>query len=170
MAKDLRTFLEQVRELGPEFYVEVSKKLSPELEVSVIQEKLAKEGRYPVIYCPEIEGSKLPLVTDLCSGYKMMGLALDMDPKEIERDKAKAFFEYRRRGSEPKPIKMISSSSAPVKEVVLKGKDIDLGLLPITKAAPLNSGKYIAIGQMVCRDPTTGIFNSGIYRHESRWR
>ncbi len=52
MAKDLRTFLEQVRELGPEFYVEVSKKLSPELEVPVIQEKLVPEGRYPVYLTP----------------------------------------------------------------------------------------------------------------------
>ena len=44
MSKDLRTYLEQVRKLGPEFYVEVNKKLSPIYEVQVIQEKLACEN------------------------------------------------------------------------------------------------------------------------------
>ncbi len=166
MSKDLRTFLKQVRELGPEFYVEVSKKLSPELEVQVIQQKLAKEGRNPVIYCPQIEGSQLPLVTDLCGSYEMMGLAFGMDPREVAENKDKAFFEYRRRSSERRPIKMVPSSSAPVKEVVLKGKEADLGLLPITKQAVQNSGKYIPVGQMISKDPVTGALNSGIYRHE----
>jgi 2,5-furandicarboxylate decarboxylase 1 len=100
----------------------------------------------------------------------MMGLAFDMDPKKVGQDKDKAFLEYRRRRSEPKPVRMVPPSSAPVKEVVLKGKDIDLGLLPITKQAPLNSKKYIPVGQMVGKDPTTGIFNVGIYRHELQGR
>jgi len=147
LSKDLRTFLDQVRKLGPEFYAEVNRKLSPELEVQVIQQKLAKEGRFPVIYCPEIKGSKLPLVTDLVGSHEMVGLAFGMDPKEVAADKDKAFFEYRRRGSEGKPIKTVASSSAPVKEVVLKGKQVDLGLLPIPKHAPLNSGRYISVGQ-----------------------
>lgn len=30
MSKDLRAFLERVRKLGPEFYVEVNKRLKPE--------------------------------------------------------------------------------------------------------------------------------------------
>ena len=108
MSKDLRTFLDQVRKLGLEFYVEVSRKLNPELEVQVIQEKLAKEGCYPVIYCPEIEGSQLPLVTDLCGSYEMLGLAMGIDPEEVGKDEDKAFFEYWRRGREPKPIKTIT--------------------------------------------------------------
>ena len=116
MNKTLRTFLNEVRELGPEFYVEVSKKLSPNLEVQVIQEKLAKEGRYPVIYCLDITGSKLPLVTNLCGSYEMLGLAMGIDAKAISDDKDKAFLEYWRRGKAQKPVKTISSSSAPIKE------------------------------------------------------
>lgn len=166
MSKDLRTFLEEVRRLGPEYYVEAKKKLSPVFEAQVIQQKLAKEGRYPVIYCPEIEGSKLPLVTDLCGTFEMMGVAFGMDPQEIAKDKDKAFFEYRRRGAGRKPTRTVPRDSAPVKEVILKGKDVDLGLLPITKQAVLNSAKYIPVGQMISKNPDTGVLNSGIYRHE----
>ncbi len=166
MSKDLRTHLDKVRALGPHFYVEAAKELNPELEVYVLQQKLTKEGSSPVIYCPAIQYSKFPLVTNLCGSYQMMGLALDMDPGKIEQDSDEPFFEYRRRSNEPKPIKMVPTDSAPVKEVVLKGDDVDLGILPITKHAPLNSGKYITAGQMICRDPDTGILNSGMYRRE----
>ena len=163
MSKDLRTYLEQVRKLGPEFYVEVTKKLSPIYEVQVIQEKLACEKRFPVIYCPHIEGSQLPLVTCLCSSYPHVAVALDMNPRKVSDDEV--FHEYPKKTSKPIPPKTVTASSAPVKEVTIKGKDVDLGILPITKQAPLNSGKYITVGQLICRDPDSGILNTGIYRH-----
>ncbi len=55
-----------------------------------------------------------------------------------------------------------------MKEVIMRGKDVDLGILPINLHAPLNSGKYITIGQMICKDPLTGIPNVGVYRHEMK--
>ena len=45
MSKDLRQFLQVAKEAGPDFYVEVNRPLKPKLEVCVLQEKLAKEGR-----------------------------------------------------------------------------------------------------------------------------
>ena len=166
MVKNLRTYLEQVKKLGPEYYLEARKELSSELEVQIIQQKLAKEGRSPVIYCPEIKGSKIPLVTNLCSNHETMGIAFGQDPKEVAKDKDKSFFEYRRRGTGRIPTTTVAPSDSPIREVIIKGDDVDLGLLPITKQALLNSGKYIPVGQMVCKDPSTGVFNSGIYRHE----
>lgn len=164
MSKDLRQFLKAAKDLGPEFYVEVKKPLSPELEVCVIQQKLAREGRFPVIYCPEIEGSDLPLVTDVFGSREMMGLALDMDPRKATR--AEIFQEFKGRNGTTRPVRVIPFSEAPVHEVVLTGEEADLELLPIIHHAPLNSGKYIPIGNMVCKDPDTGIPNVGIYRHE----
>ena len=81
MSKDLRQFLQSAKEAGPDFYVEVKKPLKPKLEVHVIQTKLQREGRYPVVYCPQIEGSKLSLVTNLFNSYELLALALGMDPK-----------------------------------------------------------------------------------------
>jgi 2,5-furandicarboxylate decarboxylase 1 len=164
MSKDLRQFLEAARELGPDFYVEVKKPLKPKFEPCIIQEKLAKEGRFPVIYCPQIEGSKLPLVTDLFGSYEMLGLALDVDARQM--GKAEIIREYRKREADTKPPQMIPASEAPVKEVVLQGKDVDLSLLPIIFHQEGDSGKYINIGSMICKDPDTGIPNVAVYRHE----
>jgi 2,5-furandicarboxylate decarboxylase 1 len=163
MSKDLRQFLQLAKKAGPHFYVEVKKPLKPELEVGIIQHKLASEGRYPAIYCPEIEGSRLPLVTNLLGSYEMFALALDMDPKV---EKPKILQEYMKRVNNVKPPQMVPASEAPVKEVVLRGSDVNLGLLPILKHAELNSGKYMTINPLICRDPVTGIPNVGDYRHE----
>ena len=163
MGKDLRQFLQLVRRAGPDFYVEVKKPLKPELEVGIIQHKLASESRYPAIYCPEIIGMKLPLVTNLFGSYEMFSLALDMNPKE---EKTRILHEYMRRIRNLKPIQLVSPSEAPIKEIIFQGKEVDLDLFPILKHAKLNSGKYMTINPCICKDPETGIPNVGVYRHE----
>jgi 2,5-furandicarboxylate decarboxylase 1 len=164
VSKDLRQFLKSAKEAGPDFYLELKRPLRPKLEKDVLQLKLAREGRFPVIYCPEIEGSKLPVVTNLYGSYELLGLALDMEPKKAT--KADVFAEYRKRKNKTNPVRMVSKSEAPVKQVILSVKDVNLDLLPIIHHAELDSGKYITIGCMICKDPDTGIPNVGIYRHE----
>ena len=65
MNKDLRHFLKVAKEAGLDFYVEVKRALKPEYEKDVLQLKLDRIGRFSVIYCPRIEGRKLPLVSSL---------------------------------------------------------------------------------------------------------
>ena len=164
MNKDFRYFLEAVEKAGPDFYVEAKRPLDPYLEVCVLQQKLTKEGRSPVIYCPEIKGSKLPLVTNIFGSYEMLGLILGMEPKRHGmRD---IVHMYRQKEANLTAPQMISPSEAPVKEVILRGNEVDLGILPVCHHALQDSGKYITIGAMICRDADTGIANVGVYRHE----
>jgi len=164
MNKDLRQFLQVVRGTGADNYVEIKKPLKPHLEVCVLQKKLTQNGRYPVVYCPEIEGSKLPLVTNLFGSYYLSALAFDIDPQKVKADDI--LHEYKRREKDLKPPEVISASESPVKEVILQGGEVDTSLLPIPHHCELDSGKYITIGCMVCKDPDTGIPNAGVYRHE----
>ena len=166
MGKDLRQFLQVVKDLGTDHYVEVKRPLNPKYEVPVLQHKLAKEGRYPVVYCPQIEGSKLPLVTNLFASYEMLGVALGITPEKLKTDKGVILQEYRRRQVKFRPTKQASASEAPVREVILQGKDVNLGRLPIIHHAELNPGPYVTIGMTVSKDPDTGIPNVGIYRME----
>lgn len=168
MGKDLRQFLQLLKAAGPDFYVEAKKPLKPRLEPFILQQKLLKEGRFPVIYCPEIEGSRLPLVTGLLGSYELVGLAMDMDPKKL--DKSEMSREFRRRAASAQPVKVISASHAPVKEVILTGKNVDLNQLPITQHHELDSGRYISAGLLICKDPDTGVPNAGVYRHEVKGR
>ncbi len=187
MNKDLRDFLNTVKQAGPDYYVQLKKPLDPELELCVLQEKLAKGGRYPVIFS-QIKGSKIPSVSNLFSSYEMLGMALGIDPKSGEADVDEAVFfpfndrcpqkidrarllkELKRRIDDKKAPVTISPSQAPVKEVIFKGKDAVLDMLPLTRHGKLDSAKYITIGFMVSKDPDTGIPNVGVYRHEVKGR
>lgn len=166
MSKDLRQFLQQARKMGPDFYVEVSRPLKPKYEKDVLQLKLAKEGRYPVIFCPEIEGSRIPLVSNLYGSYELIGLALGMDATVVTE--SEVFREYQRIRHNTRPVKVVPATGAPVKEIILQGKDADLDLFPIQHHNELDSGKYIDIGCLICKDPDTGIPNVGVYRHEKK--
>lgn len=168
MSKDLRQFLQLAKEAGPDLYLEVKKSLKPECEKGIIQQKLAQQGRFPILYCPKIEGSKLPLVSNVLGSYESFGLAMGLDPNAAT--KAAILREFRNREGHSRPVTTVPASGAPVKDVMLRGADVDLGLLPVNKHNEGDSGKYIGIGNMICRDPDTGILNVGVYRHELKGR
>ena len=166
MSKDLRSFLKSVREAGSSYYVEVKRPLDPELELNIIQSKLASQQRYPLIYCPSIKGSDIPLVSNAFGSVEMFCLAFDIDPRRSS--KMELLHAYMKRMGERIPPVTISAEEAPVKEVILKGEAADLSLLPLLKHAEFNSGKYMTMNGFVCVDPQTGIPNVGVYRHELR--
>ena len=162
MSKDLRTFLGEVRQLGPDYFVSVSKRVDPVFEPCVIQQKLLAEGKTPVIRFENVNGSKLPLTSNLFGSYELLGLALGVDPGT---PKSEILGRFRERVQKPRAPVEIARENAPVKQVVYKDGDIDLGKLPILQHAELDSGKYITVGCLVIRDPDSGVLNAGIYRH-----
>lgn len=163
MNKDLRTFLAQARQLGSKFFAHVSRPVDPVFEPCVIQQKLAAEGRFPVLSFDRINGSDIPLVTNLFGSYELLGLALDVKP---DQPKSAILQRFRERAANPIPVREVSAKDAPVKQVVLKGDDIDLGRFPILHHAERNADKYITIGCLIVRDPESGVLNAGVYRHQ----
>ena len=163
MNKDLRTFLGEARQLGRDHFVTVSRPVDPVYEPAMIQQKLAAEGRYPVIRMENINGSALPLATNMFGSYELLGLALGVDPGS---PKSEILHRFRSRIANPMPTKEVGRDEAPVKQVIHKDGDVDLTKLPIVHHAEGNSGKYISVGCLVVRDPDTGILNAGMYRHE----
>lgn len=167
MTKDFRDFLRTAKIAGPEYYVEAARELDPVLEVSVLQHKLAMEGRFPLIFCQRIKGSKLPLATGIFASYPLLGLALGMHPEEIAKGGQPAIVSaFRQRKEQQIPTVALCGRTAPVQEVVLKGKNVDLGILPITKHAIGDSAKYISSGMTITREPESGNPNAGVYRLE----
>ena len=53
---------------------------------------------------------------------------------------------------------------APVQEVVLTGKEVDVTRLPILTYHEKDAGRYITAGFGIMRDPDSGVRNAGIYR------
>ncbi len=64
-----------------------------------------------------------------------------------------------------KPVAPVRVKSGPVKDNIVKGKDVDLFQFPVPKWHPLDNGRYInTFCGAVTRDPDTGENNVGIYR------
>ena len=62
-------------------------------------------------------------------------------------------------------LKSTVSPTGPVKEVVLRGEDVDLSTLPTPLWHELDGGRYIATtAGVVTIDPQTGAHNMGQYR------
>ena len=60
----------------------------------------------------------------------------------------------------------IAVDRAPVKEVILKGKDADLTKIPALWHAERDPSPYIASGMAIIKDPDTGIRNMSIHRQQ----
>ena len=163
MNKDLRTFLAEARQMGPDYFASVSRQVDPIYEPCVIQQKFAARDEWPVIRFDNVAGSDMPLVTNLFGKYELLGLALGVDP---DRPKSDILDRFRERVAKPLPTKQVSRDEAPVKQVVIGKDEVDLSAFPVLKHAEGNSGKYIAIGCLVVKDPETGVLNAGVYRHE----
>ncbi len=167
MNKDLHQFLAEMRQRGSDYFATVARQVEPIYEPSVIQQKFAERDQYPVIRFERVNGSDLPLVTNLFGKYELLGLALGVDPGE---PKSQILSTFRERIGRPLDTTTVDRSDAPVKQIVWREEDIDLDRLPIVKHAEKNSGKYISIGVLVVRDPETGVLNAGVYRHEIKGR
>jgi UbiD family decarboxylase len=64
-----------------------------------------------------------------------------------------------------KPVAPIKVKTGPVKENIIRGKDIDLFQIPVPKWHPLDGGRYInTFYGAVTKDPDTRENNVGIYR------
>lgn len=163
MNKDLHQFLAEIRQRGPDYFASVSRPVDPVYEPCVIQQKLAARDRYPVIRFENVNGSDIPLVTNMFGKYELLGLALGVEPDE---PKSAILSTFRERIANPIDTVTVGHGDAPVKQVVIEGGDIDLSQIPVIRHAEKNSGKYISIGVLVVRDPETGVLNAGVYRHE----
>ncbi|MBI4322116.1 MAG: UbiD family decarboxylase [Chloroflexi bacterium] len=61
-------------------------------------------------------------------------------------------------------------ATGPVKEVILKGEDVDVRKLPAHKAGVKDAAPFITAGMCITKDPDTGIRNMSIHRLQIKER
>jgi 2,5-furandicarboxylate decarboxylase 1 len=167
MSKDLRAFINEVLEKRPGEIKEVTKEVDPKFEITALASKVSGQkrfafgsyGSFPALFCRKVKGSKIPLIINLTAHYDRLALALG-----TTRDNMVQRYAYAPETS-IKPV-FIDQSAAPVKEVILTGKDAKLSLLPIPTHNELDVAPFITSGLMVCKDPDSGLINMGLYRHQ----
>jgi 4-hydroxy-3-polyprenylbenzoate decarboxylase len=171
MIRDLRDFIEQLRQAGE--LVEITAPVDPHLEITEITDRVSK-ARGPALLFRNVIGSDLPvLINQFGSERRMcMGLEtpsfdaiasriqdlLELQPPQGLMDKVKALGKLRELASfSSKLVK-----SGPCQEVWLDPPDLDT--LPILTCWPDDGGPYVTLPLVFSKDPVTGVRNCGMYR------
>lgn len=172
--QDLRAFINDLEEKG--LLQRIKTEVSVELEITEITDRVTKAGG-PALFFENVKGYDMPVVTNLMGSIERMQMALgvnDLDdigreimsflqPPEMPTgliNKLKALPKLAQLTSFlPKTVK-----SGPVKEVIIKGADLDLTKIPVLKCWPDDGGPFITLPLVFTVDPETGKRNVGMYR------
>ena len=174
----LRDFMARLERDGR--LVRVSEPVSPHLEMTEIQTRLIAEGG-PAVLFENVVGSDMPVLVNLFGTIERVAWGMGREPGELrEIGETLAFLKQPEppeglrqtvamlpliktvMAMQPKTIK-----SAPCQEVVLRGADIDLGMLPIQTCWPGEPAPLITWPLVVTKGPGGGDtdgYNLGIYR------
>jgi UbiD family decarboxylase len=161
MPKDLSGFLSLLAEkCTEEDFVTVSRRIRPaHFEVTALLENLTSRKRFPAVLFNNPEDvygnpSEIRLVSNIFARRERCALALDMAPEDCRMPLS---LEYARREKIRTPPVRVSGE-VPVQEVVLTGKDVNVGLLPIVRHYEMDLSPVLT---MTCcmRDPDTGSYD-----------
>ena len=155
--------------------IRIKEPLSPILEITEVIDRVSKlPGGGKALLFENVEGYDIPIAANLYGSERRIKLALGYDRLEdigwklyriLRPEVPQTFLEKLKKIPELKKLndaipKVIKK--APVQEVI--DKDPDLLSLPIPKCWPKDGGRYITFGQVITKDPESGVRNVGLYR------
>ncbi len=162
MAKDLRTYLEQMDRKKPQAVLRIKKPLKVAYEITALQRKLDALKKYPIIIVEhpildDGQESPFPVVTNLTASRDLCADALGIDPRRVA-------MEYSAKVANRIAPVVVPRDEAPVKQMVEKGDEVNLFKFPILTHNYMDPGPYIGTGFVTCVDPDTGIDNTCLQR------
>lgn len=161
----LRGWIDALREEG-ELH-EIEAEVDWDGEIGAIARKAFGHGHGPALlfknikgYGPNADVWSRQLFTGGLSNYSRLAMMLGLPKNASVTDLVLATQHYFSQRVKPETM-----TTGPVKEIILRGADIDLYKLPVPRWHGLDGGRYINTYQgTVTIDPDTGQHNIGIYR------
>ena len=177
MYKNLRHFLKALDSKKELKYID--KEVSAHIEISIFTDKESKShGGGKALFFKNVKGSKFPVVTNIFGSQKRICMALGVKHLDHIGERIQEFIEF----NPPKNLRSalhiipmaistsnffpryLKSQRASCQEVVLKGDDVDLSLLPVLHCWPKDAGPFITLPMVITKSPVTGKRNVGMYR------
>jgi UbiD family decarboxylase len=156
MAQDLRSYLDLVKRKRPEEFVIVSREVDPAYELTALVVKLEKERRRrPVLVFENVKATRFPVLTNLHASRGRLALAVNAAPDALLSTYLRAM---------EAPISPRVVATGPVKDVVVKGADVDLRALPQIVHHEGDAGVFITAAISFAKHPTQDIWNCAYNR------
>src|SRR5690349_17475577 len=162
--QSLRDLLGRLEDIGG--LQRVTKRVDKDWEIACVTRQvmsLPQEKRYALLF-ENIDGFETPVATNtLGASRSLYAVALGVASRNGQIDKEAIHAKWVK--ALANPIAPIVVKSGPVKQNVMRGKDIDLEKFPIPTWTPgQDAGAYLSAGSVIQVDPETGVQNSGVYR------
>jgi len=150
--KDLREFLAFLEDKGE--LRRIKKAVDTRYEIAAYVRKTS-DIKGPALLFENVKNFDIPVVGGLFATRKRALLALGAESDRYMDRFIEAFDHL-------VPARLVPSG--PCKEVIYKGKDIDLTRFPVPIFSARDSAPFITAGLVISRDPETGKKNTSIYR------
>lgn len=176
--QDLREFIKALEQDGD--LKRIPKKIDPNLEITEIADRTLRAGG-PALMFEQAGDSKIPLLANLFGTEQRVAKALGEEQAIALRDIGK-LLAFLKEPEPPKgfkdalktlPIyrKILDMSPKVVKsplcqQLVFKGEEVDLSILPIQTCWPGDAGPLISWGLVTTKGPLKDRQNMGIYRQQ----
>jgi 2,5-furandicarboxylate decarboxylase 1 len=154
-SQSLRGFLRMVEDRFPSELLRIREPVRTHLDITSLIFELERAGKDPVVVYENVEGHKMPVVTNIAGNRTLLAACLGVTPEELPtafRDRCQRYVACELVGE------------APWQEVVLEGDQVDLTKLPIPLHFTVDAAPYITAGQIAARDPVTGVDTTGFHR------
>jgi 4-hydroxy-3-polyprenylbenzoate decarboxylase len=171
--RDLREWIALLEREGE--LVRVGAEVDPHLEITEIVDRTVRSAG-PALLFERPKGSHHPLLINQFGTERRMCLAFGADSLDDVAAKLAEVLELQPPeglAAKVRGLKMLKSiaDSRPrtarrgaAQEIVLRGDDVDLGLLPVQTCWPGDAGPFITLPAVITRDPRNGQRNVGMYR------
>jgi 2,5-furandicarboxylate decarboxylase 1 len=161
MNKDLHGYIENLERRKPGEVIRIRKQVSPEFEIPAILQLIESRKKEPVLIFEKVRNLKgglsgLPVMINLFGSRERLADAIESTVQRLPLD-------YIAREKAIPPI-AVGKEKSKVKEVIQRGKDVDLFEWPILTHHEMNLGPYLTGGSVWMKDPETGWTNCAVAR------
>ena len=159
MFKDFRGYLEYLEEKGK--LVKVKKEVDVRFEIAAGIRKISDTDG-PALIFENIKGyPDWRVAGGTYATQKLIALALGLPLEADDTQIIHHYLEYAEKRIKPKLV-----PTGPVKEIIIKGGDIDLSKLPVCTYSEEDAGPYLTSGVEIAKHPDTGVQNVSIHRRK----
>lgn len=149
---DLQSYLDS---LDNSDILRINKQVPRDFIITAMTTEFDRRNMDKVVVFENVEGYNMPIVTNVFASRKRMAKMLGAGEDDLSEKWLEA---------ENNLIKPVFVSGGPVRDVVLRGADIDIGQYPIMQHFATDAGRYITSGVVVAKDPDTGVRNLSYHR------